>query len=104
MQVLKRHVVAGRRMDNMQLRNGERVVMMWDELRIKQTQGEVLLEWQGHLAKLTSYDLAAVNGVVHVIDQVLFDPKIDAKSYGQKVLVNVFMLLSISCVSMLWSR
>ncbi|XP_055351964.1 fasciclin-1-like [Paramacrobiotus metropolitanus] len=105
--VLKRHIVAGRRVDAAYLKSGDRLATMQDEVLVKQSRDsrEMQLEWKGHVAKLTTFDLSAVNGVVHVIDQVLFDRQTDITSAAASWLnsLSLVSLMSLTAILMTFS-
>lgn len=87
LQVIRRHVVHGRRLDGQALRREERFTTIPGDIQIKQAYAEndrskadpprIVLSWKGHSASIITYDIPAVNGLIHVLDQVLFDQDFD---------------------------
>ena len=94
---MKRHLVEGRRMETNSLRNEDKYTATPSDVLIQRSKDsrDTLLSWKGHSAKITTYDISAVNGVIHVIDQVLFDKDIDlsAVSGGCAIRLNWSSLL-----------
>ncbi|OQV12062.1 Fasciclin-1 [Hypsibius exemplaris] len=102
--VMKRHLVEGRRMETTSLRKEDRYTATPSDVLIKRGKdsGDTLLSWKGHSAKITTYDISAVNGIIHVIDQVLFDKEIDLINSSPSVVsIPLLSVIVLSCLPLL---
>lgn len=64
------------------------------------TPGEILLVWEGIRAKITRPDVKTINGVIHVIDNVLMKKRDMMTSTAASIpVLSVMSLILVSLVS-----
>ena len=83
--ILQYHVIAGRVSLADALRAGQAPSLQGEKLRIAFKDGSVRIDD----AKLISADIAASNGLIHVIDQVLLPPAPDNQALTPKALISL---------------
>jgi Fasciclin domain len=85
-------------METSSLRKEDRYTATPSDVLIKRGREntETLLSWKGHLARITTYDIGAVNGVIHIIDHVLFDRDIDLISSSGSVVFSSLLFVIVT--------
>jgi uncharacterized surface protein with fasciclin (FAS1) repeats len=96
--VLDRHLVVNQQISMSQLESIDTIHTVKGVLKVSKTGGfgNIYIEWEGKRARIVRPDVQAINGVIHVIDQVLMKKRDLTTNSSTHPIVNItFMIVFI---------